>query len=139
MTPAIELVKAGKLVKAYAVTPAKRSPNCPTCPPSRKAASATIDDATWVAMLCAREDAAGDHREDQRRHVRSAEETLKSARTQQAPDYLPLGGCLAEIEAYVPSEIKKWGEVVKASGVKAATRDIGALSHDFNPWRSHER
>lgn len=117
MTPAIELVKAGKL-KAYAVTSAKRSPELPDVPTVTETGVGTIDDATWVAMFVPAKTPPA----IVAKINTDVNELLKQPAIVQQISKAgldPLGGSLSEIEAYVASETKKWGEVINATGARA--------------------
>lgn len=116
MTPAIELVKAGKL-RGYAVTSAKRSAELPDVPTVTETGVGTIDDATWVAMFVPAKTPPAIIA----RINTDVNELLKqNAIIQQISKagLDPLGGSLNEIEAYVAGETKKWGEVIAAAGAK---------------------
>ncbi len=116
MTPAIELVKAGKL-RAFAVTSAKRSPELPNVPTVSETGVANIDDATWVAMFVPAKTPPAIIAKINA----DVNDILKqSAITQQISKagLDPLGGSLESIEAYVTAENKKWGEVILATGAK---------------------
>ncbi len=116
MTPAIELIKAGKL-KGYAVTSARRAPELPDVPTVTETGVGNIDDATWVAMfvpaktppvIIAKINA-------------DVNEALKSnAIIQQIAKagLEPLGGNVSAIEAYVAAETRKWGDVIAMTGAK---------------------
>ena len=116
MTPAIELVKAGKL-RAYAVTSANRNSQLPDVPTVRETGVGDIDDATWVAMFAP----AKTPQAILTKINADVNDLLKlPAITQQLmrSGLDPLGGTLAQSEAYVISETKKWGEVIAATGSK---------------------
>ena len=117
MTPAIELIKAGKL-RGYAVTTAKRSPELPDVPTVTETGIASIDDATWVAMFIPAKTPAA----IAAKINADVNELLKQpalAQQLRRAGLDPLGGSLPEIEAYVVSETKKWGEVIAATGARA--------------------
>jgi tripartite-type tricarboxylate transporter receptor subunit TctC len=116
MTPAIELVKAGKL-KGYAVTSAKRAAELPSVPTVTETGVGNIDDATWVAMFVPAKTPpaiAAKINED-------VNALLKQPATVQQISKAgldPLGGSLAEIETYVATETKKWADVIVATGAR---------------------
>ncbi len=116
MTPAIELVKAGKL-RAYAVTSAKRSSELPGVPTVTETGVANIDDATWVAMFVPAKTPPAIISK-----INSAVNDIlkQSAIIQQISKagLDPLGGTLDHIEAYVAAENRKWNEVILATGAK---------------------
>ncbi|MDT2023310.1 tripartite tricarboxylate transporter substrate-binding protein [Methylocella sp. CPCC 101449] len=117
MTPAIELVKAGKL-KGYAITATKRTPELPDVPTMAETGIGQVDDATWIALFVPAKtpDAIV------AKINADANAALKNSATVQLINRAgmsPLGGSLEEINAYVSSETKKWEEVVRAVGLKA--------------------
>ena len=117
MTPAIELVKAGKL-KGFAVTSMKRSSELPEVPTVAETGVGSIDDATWVALFVP----AKTPQAIVAKINADVNELLKQrAIVQQIAKagLDPLGGSLPEIEAYVASETKKWAEVIDATGARA--------------------
>jgi len=117
MTPAIELVKAGKL-KGYAITATKRTPELPDVPTMAETGIGQVDDATWIALFVPAKtpDAIV------AKINADANAALKNSATVQLINRAgmsPLGGSLEEINAYVSNETKKWEEVVRAVGLKA--------------------
>lgn len=116
MTPAIELVRAGKL-KAYAVTSAKRAGELPNVPTVKETGVGDIDDATWVAMFVP----AKTPPQIIAKINADVNELLRQPAIAQQIGKAgldPLGGSVPEIEAYVAAETKKWAEVIKAAGVR---------------------
>lgn len=116
MTPAVPLVRAGKL-RALAVTSAKRTPALPDVPTVTETGVADIDDQTWVgafvpastpAPIIERINAA----------VNEAIANPEVAKKIAAAGLEPMGGNTAQVQAFMEAEIKKWGGVVKAIGLK---------------------
>ncbi len=117
MTPAIELVKAGKL-KGFAVTSAKRSAELPDVPTVKETGVGDIDDATWVALFVPEKTPQA----IVAKINADVNDLLKQPAIVQQISRAgldPLGGSLPEIEAYVASETKKWAEVINATGARA--------------------
>lgn len=118
LSGAIEQVRGG-LVKGLAVTSLERFPDLPGVPTVKEAGLGDIDDATWVAAYApARTPPAVLQRLNA-----DMSAALKEPRVREGlirAGYLPLGGSLEEADRFMQAEVKKWGEVVKASGVKAA-------------------
>lgn len=116
MTPAIELVKAGKL-KGFAVTSAKRSSELPDVPTVTETGVGTIDDATWVALFVpAKTPPAIVAKINADVNELLKQSTIVQQISKAGLD--PLGGALSEIEAYVAAETKKWSDVIGATGVR---------------------
>ncbi|MFN3892257.1 MAG: Bug family tripartite tricarboxylate transporter substrate binding protein [Beijerinckiaceae bacterium] len=118
LSAAIEQVKAGT-VKGLAVTSDKRLPELPDVPTVAESGLGDVEDATWVALFVPAKTPA----------AIVAKINADAAKAMSAPKakealakagFLPLGGDVQKAQGYVASEVKKWGEVVKASGVKAA-------------------
>ncbi len=118
LSGAIEQVKGG-LVKGLAVTSLQRFPDLPDVPTVKESGLGDIDDATWVAAYAPAKTPAAilaKINADMSAALKDAKVRDELVRA----GYLPLGGSLAEADSFMQSEVKKWGEVVKASGVKAA-------------------
>jgi tripartite-type tricarboxylate transporter receptor subunit TctC len=118
LSGAIEQVKGG-LVKGLAVTSLQRFPDLPDVPTVKESGLGDIDDATWVAAYAPAKTPAA--------IVTKINADMSAAlKDQKVRDglvragYLPLGGSLADADSFMQSEVKKWGDVVRASGVKAA-------------------
>jgi tripartite-type tricarboxylate transporter receptor subunit TctC len=117
MTPAIELVKAGKL-KAYAITAATRTPELPDVPTVFETGVGKVEDATWIALFvpAATPDVIVNKiNSDVNAALRDPSVAQQIARS----GLSPLGGSLAEIATYVSDETRKWSDVVRAVGAKA--------------------
>lgn len=117
LSAAIEQVKAGT-VKGLAVTSAARLPDLPNVPTVAESGLGEVEDATWVALFVPAKtpDAIV------ARINADANAAMSGPKAREAlgkAGFLPLSGDVAQAQAYVASEVKKWGEVVKASGVKA--------------------
>ena len=117
LSGAIEQVKGG-LVKGLAVTSLQRFPDLPDVPTVKESGLGDIDDATWVAAYAPAKTPAA--------IVAKINADMSAAlKDQKVHDglvragYLPLGGSLAEADSFMQAEVKKWGDVVRASGVKA--------------------
>lgn len=116
MTPAVPLVQAGKL-RALAVTSAKRTPALPNVPTVTETGVADIDDQTWVgAFVPAQTPAAVIERINAA--INEAIANPEVAKKISAAGLDPLGGGVAQVQAFMESEVKKWGGVVKAIGLK---------------------
>ncbi len=116
MTPAIALVKAGKL-KGYAVTSAKRSSELPDVPTVTETGVGNIDDATWVALFVpSKTPAAIVAKINTDVNALLKQPAIVQQISKAGLD--PLGGSLSDIEAYVASETKKWAEVIAATGAR---------------------
>jgi tripartite-type tricarboxylate transporter receptor subunit TctC len=118
LSGAIEQVKGG-LVKGIAVTSLERFPDLPNVPTVKESGLGDIDDATWVAAYAPAKTPPAVLAKI------NADMTaaLKDPKVRDGlvrAGYLPLGGSLEEADRFMQSEVKKWGEVVKAAGVKAA-------------------
>jgi len=118
LSGAIEQVKGG-LVKGLAVTSLERFPDLPNVPTVKETGLGEIDDATWVAAYAPAKTPAA----IVQRINADMSAALKEPRVRDGlvrAGYLPLGGPLDEADRFMQSETRKWGEVVRASGVKAA-------------------
>ncbi len=118
LSAAIQQVKAGT-VKGLAVTSAARLPDLPNVPTVAESGLGDVEDATWVALFVP----AATPASIVARINADANAAMAGAKAKEAlarAGFLPLSGDLASASRYVESEVKKWGEVVKASGVKAA-------------------
>jgi tripartite-type tricarboxylate transporter receptor subunit TctC len=118
LSAAIEQVKAGT-VKGLAVTSAIRLPELPDVPTVAESGLGEVEDATWVALFVPAKtpDAiVAKINADANAAMAGAQARASAGKA----GFLPLGGDVAKAQAYVEAEVKKWAEVVKASGVKAA-------------------
>ena len=110
-------VQAGKL-KTLAVTQPKRAAIAPDVPTMVEAGVEGYSAGIWMGMLAP----AGTPREIVEKLSRAANDALKSQEVlavlaKQGVDLL--GGSPEEFQRYIDAELKKWAEVVQASGVKA--------------------
>lgn len=118
LSGAIEQVKGG-LVKGIAVTSLERFPDLPDVPTVKESGLGDIDDATWVAAYVPAKTPPA----VLAKINADMNAALKDAKVRDGlvrAGYLPLGGSLDEADRFMQSEVKKWGDVVRASGVKAA-------------------
>ena len=118
LSAAIEQVKAGA-VKGLAVTSAQRLPDLPNVPTVTESGLGDVEDATWVALFApAKTPDAVLQKINADAALAIADPKAKDALAKAG--FLPLSGDLAQWQAYVVSETKKWAEVVTAVGAKAA-------------------
>ena len=116
LPPALELVKSGQ-IKALAVTSAKRLPSLPNVPTASEEGFGDDEEGTWVALILP----AGTPPSLLAKLNADVNAVLAEKDIRQRLDqlgFLPVGGTLAEAEAYVQSEIVRWGEVVRKIGLK---------------------
>src|SRR6187551_1949638 len=109
-------VQGGKL-KALAVTQPKRAAIAPEVPTMVEAGVPGYSAGIWMGLL----GPSGTPRDIVDKLSRAANEALKSKEVlalmeKQGVD--PLGGTPAEFAQFIDDELKKWAEVVRASGVK---------------------
>ncbi len=109
-------VQGGKL-KALAVTQPTRAAIAPEVPSMVEAGVEGYSAGIWMGMLAP----TGTPRDIVDKLSRAANEALKSKEVlslmeKQGVD--PLGGTPAEFAQFIDDELKKWAEVVRASGVK---------------------
>ena len=116
MPPTIELIKNGQ-IKALAVISDKRVPSLPDVPTAMEQGFGDSEESTWMALFVpAGTPAAVLEKLNTDVNAVLAEKPILQRLDQLG--MLPVGGSLAESEAYVRSEIKKWGEVVRKIGLK---------------------
>jgi tripartite-type tricarboxylate transporter receptor subunit TctC len=114
--PTIELIKNGQ-IKALAVISDKRVPSLPDVPTAMEQGFGDSEESTWMALFVpAGTPAAVLEKLNTDINAVLAEKPIRQRLDQLG--MLPVGGSLAESEAYVRSEIKKWGEVVRKIGLK---------------------
>jgi tripartite-type tricarboxylate transporter receptor subunit TctC len=116
MPPAIELIKSGQ-IKALAVLSDKRVPSLPEVPTAIEQGYGDGEESTWIGLFVpvatpppVLAKLNGD-----------INAVLAEAATRERLGQLgmlPIGGSLESGEAYVRSEIVKWGDVVRSLGVK---------------------
>ena len=116
MPPTIELIKNGE-IKALAVLSDKRVPSLPQVPTAIEQGYGDGEESTWIALFVP---AATPPSVIAKLNTDSsavlAEEPIH-ARLEQL-GMLPVAGSPEASEAYVRTEIKKWGEVVRNLGLK---------------------
>ena len=116
MPPTIELIKNGQ-IKALAVISDKRVPSLPDVPTAMEQGFGDSEESTWMALFVpAGTPAAVLEKLNADINAVLAEKPIPQRLDQLG--MLPVGGSLTESEAYVRSEIKKWGEVVRKIGLK---------------------
>ncbi len=116
MAPAVPLIKAGQL-RALAVTGKERSPTLPDIPTMAEAGFPEVEGATWTAIAAP----AGTPKEI----IGKLHDMIVGSLAQ--PDvkaklaamaYVPIGSTPQACEDFFKSEMAKWGEVIKAAGLK---------------------
>ncbi len=116
MPPTIELIKSGQ-IKALAVLSDKRVPSLPEVPTAIEQGYGDGEESTWIALLVPMATPMAVISKLNADVNGVLAETAIRQRLEQL-GMLPLGGSLDTSEAYVRSEIKKWGEVVRSLGLK---------------------
>jgi len=116
MPPAIELIKSGE-IKALAVFSEKRVPSLPQAPTAIEQGYGDHEESTWIALLVpAATPPAVIAKLNADSNAVLAETPIRERLEQLG--MLPVGGAPEASEAYVHSEIKKWGDVVRSLGLK---------------------
>jgi tripartite-type tricarboxylate transporter receptor subunit TctC len=116
MPPVIELIKSGQ-IKALAVISDKRVPSLPDVPTAMEQGFGDGEESTWMALFVpAGTPAAVLAKLNTDVNAVLAEKPVLERLDQLG--MLPVGGSLAESDAYVRSEIRKWGEVVRKIGLR---------------------
>ena len=116
LSSAIPLVKAGRL-RAFAVTGAQRSPAIPELPTMSEAALPGYEASAWFGLL-------GPAGMPPAAVTTLSKAAFASLQTQEVKDRLFASGVEVrtmppdEFAKFIDSEIKKWAQVVKASGAK---------------------
>jgi tripartite-type tricarboxylate transporter receptor subunit TctC len=114
---ALPQVKAGKL-KALAVTSAQRTPEAPDLPTMIEAGFPGFEVVAWYMLLAP----ASLPKEILARLNREADKALRTDGVRNALAGLGFeiaGGTPQQADAFLRSEMKKWAEVVAATGIKA--------------------
>lgn len=117
LSSAIPLVKSGRL-RAFGVTGEKRSPSLPDMPTIAEAALPGYSASAWFALF-------GPAGMPPAAVSTLSNAALASVQTQEVKDRLFASGVEVrtmppdELTKFVDSEIKKWAQVVKASGARA--------------------
>jgi tripartite-type tricarboxylate transporter receptor subunit TctC len=116
MPPAIEHIKNGQ-IKGLAVLGDKRVPSLPDVPTAIEQGFGDREESTWIALFVpASTPASVLARLNADTDAVLAEGDIR-ARLDQI-GVLPVGGPPAAAEAYVHSEIRRWGEVVRSIGLR---------------------
>jgi tripartite-type tricarboxylate transporter receptor subunit TctC len=116
MPPAIELIKSGQ-IKALAVLSDKRVVSLPEVPTAIEQGYGDTEESTWIALFVpAATPTAVLAKLNADTNAVLAEAAIRERLAQLG--MLPIGGSLDSGEAYVRSEISKWGEVVRTLGLK---------------------
>ena len=116
MPPTIEHIKNGQL-KALAVLSDKRLPSLPDIPTAIEQGFGDREESTWIAVfLPASTPASVLARLNADVNAVLGESDVRARLDQLG--VLPVGGSLAEAEAYVHSEIRRWGDVVRYIGLR---------------------
>jgi len=116
MPPAIELIKSGE-IKALAVLSDKRVASLPQVPTAIEQGYGDHEESTWIALFVpAATPPAVITKLNADSNAVLAEAPIRERLEQLG--MLPVGGAPEASEAYVHSEIKKWGDVVRNLGVK---------------------
>jgi tripartite-type tricarboxylate transporter receptor subunit TctC len=116
LSSAIPLVKAGRL-RAFAVTGARRSPSIPELPTMSEAALPGYEASAWFGLL-------GPAGMPPAAVTALSNAALASLQMQEVKDRLFAAGVEVrtmppdEFTRFIDSEIKKWAQVVKASGAR---------------------
>jgi tripartite-type tricarboxylate transporter receptor subunit TctC len=114
---ALPQVKAGKL-KGLAVTSAKRSPDAPELPTMIEAGFPGFDVVAWY-MLLAPANLPKDVLARLNSEANKALQTPAVRKTLAGLGFEIAGGTPEQADAFLRSEMKKWAEVVAATGIKA--------------------
>jgi tripartite-type tricarboxylate transporter receptor subunit TctC len=117
MPPAIALIKSGE-IKALAVLSDKRVPSLPQVPTAIEQGYGDSEESTWIGLFVPAATPAAVITKLNGDANAVLTETAIGERLEQL-GMVPVGGSPDSSEAYVRSEIKKWGEVVRSLGVKA--------------------
>jgi len=116
MPPAIEHIKSGQ-IKALAVLSDKRVPSLPEVPTAIEQGYGDGEESTWIGLFVpAATPMAVLAKLNTDTNAVLAEAAIRERLAQLG--MLPIGGSLDSGEAYVRSEISKWGEVVRTLGLK---------------------
>lgn len=109
-------IKTGKL-RALAIGSKKRAPSVPDVPTTAELGMAKVEADNWYGLVAP---AATPKPVLEKIHAVAAE-ALNSADVKQklaAQGVIAVGNSSAEFNAYVRHEIERWGEVIKATGIK---------------------
>jgi tripartite-type tricarboxylate transporter receptor subunit TctC len=117
ITTSIPLVRAGKL-KALATTGPKRSPLAPELPTMIEAGVPGYEISAWYMVFAPRK-TPPEVLEKLNHTINAALADSEFARQMAAQGVVFVGGSLAQAEAFLNSEVTRWGGVIKAAGIKA--------------------
>ncbi|WP_038108327.1 tripartite tricarboxylate transporter substrate binding protein [Variovorax paradoxus] len=116
LVPGIAQFVKAKQVKALAVMAAQRSPMLPDVPTMAEAGFPALESNTWLCLVAPR----GTPREIVQRMNEAVNKVLAQPSVRERIAQLgaqPLGGTPAEFASYLDSEMKKWGAVVRKTGL----------------------
>jgi tripartite-type tricarboxylate transporter receptor subunit TctC len=117
LAPAVPLIKANQL-RALAVTGKERSPALPDVPTMAEAGFPEVEGATWTAVAAP----AGTPKDiiAKFHDIVVAGLALPDVKTKLAAmAYVPIGSSPQACADFFAAEMAKWGEVIKAAGLKA--------------------
>jgi tripartite-type tricarboxylate transporter receptor subunit TctC len=117
ITTSLPLVRSGKL-KALATTGPKRSPLAPELPTMIEAGVPGFEISAWYMMFAPRK-TPPEVLEKLNRTVDAALADPEFTKQMAAQGVVLVGGSLAQTDAFLNSEITRWGGVIKAAGIKA--------------------
>ena len=117
MPAAMPHVKAER-VRAVAVTTAQRSQTLPQLPTIAESGIKGYEASTWYGVLVSAKTprAIVDRLHHETVRILAVPETRARLAAQ---GFEPVGGTPGEFAAYIKSEIEKWGNVIRAAGIKA--------------------
>ncbi len=117
MTTSLPLVKSGKL-KALATTGPKRSPLAPDLPTMIEAGVPGFEMSAWY-MVMAPKKTPPDVLEKLNQAINKAITDPELVKRMEAQAVSFVGGSLGQSEAFLNSEIVRWGKVIKDANIKA--------------------
>jgi tripartite-type tricarboxylate transporter receptor subunit TctC len=117
ITTSLPLVRAGKL-KALATTGPKRSPLAPELPTMIEAGVPGYEISAWY-MVFAPKKTPPEVLEKLNHTINAALADAEFSKQMAAQGVVFVGGSLAQAEAFLNSEVTRWGGVIKAAGIKA--------------------
>jgi tripartite-type tricarboxylate transporter receptor subunit TctC len=117
ITTSIPLVRSGKL-KALATTGPKRSPLAPELPTMIEAGVPGFEISAWYMVFAPRK-TPPEVLEKLNRTIDASLTDPEFIKQMAAQGVVLVGGSLAQADAFLNSEITRWGGVIKAAGIKA--------------------
>jgi tripartite-type tricarboxylate transporter receptor subunit TctC len=117
ITTSLPLVRSGKL-KALATTGPKRSPLAPELPTMIEAGVPGFEMSAWY-MVFAPKKTPPDVLEKLNQQINKAMADPELAKKMAEQGVTFVGGSLAQADAFLNSEITRWGNVIKAADIKA--------------------